>query len=68
MSEQTLYDIISKILLLDNKDINDDITRTDLEEWDTNVHNKFLPINQAYVRIQLQFNTYYGAIITSALL
>ncbi|MFX0123798.1 MAG: acyl carrier protein [Candidatus Hodarchaeota archaeon] len=31
-------DIISKILLLENEQINDNVSRNDLEEWDSMTH------------------------------
>jgi acyl carrier protein len=52
--EKRLTEIISKVLLLDEKEINDNISRKDVESWDSLAH--LMLINE----VESAFNVFFG--------
>ena len=53
-AEKKLIDILTKVLLLEESEINDDLSRDDIEEWDSLAH--LMLINEVEETFQITIN------------
>ena len=52
-AEKRLREILAKVLLLDNSEINDELSRDEVEEWDSLAH--LMLINEVESAFQVTF-------------
>jgi len=53
-AEKKLIDILTKVLLLEESEINDELSRDDVEEWDSLAH--LMLINEVEETFQITIN------------